>query len=134
TKTSFHGATPNDSSRPPMRARRADRMNAIAVPASSRRDAADARHDRQFRWLLTATAVFVLVTLAGAALSMLWGGRSVLAHEGLDFFISSDWNPVENRYGALVPIYGTIVTAVIAMAIAVPVSFGIAFFLTEVAP
>ncbi|WP_449446051.1 phosphate ABC transporter permease subunit PstC [Thermomonas brevis] len=109
-------------------------MNAIAVPASSSRDAADARNDRRFRWLLTATAVFVLVTLAGAALSMLWGGRSVLAHEGLDFFFSSDWNPVEDKYGALVPIYGTIVTAVIAMAIAVPVSFGIAFFLTEVAP
>jgi phosphate transport system permease protein len=109
-------------------------MNAIAVPASSSRDSADARNDRRFRWLLTATAVFVLVTLAGAALSMLWGGRSVLAHEGLDFFFSSDWNPVEDKYGALVPIYGTIVTAVIAMAIAVPVSFGIAFFLTEVAP
>ena len=65
---------------------------------------------------------------------MLWGGRSVLASEGLNFFISSDWNPVENKYGALVPIYGTVVTAVIAMLIAVPVSFGIAFFLTEVAP
>ncbi|HEY1070855.1 MAG TPA: phosphate ABC transporter permease subunit PstC [Thermomonas sp.] len=112
-------------------------MSAIAPtdsPAASRRDAVDARHDRHFRWLLTATALFVLVTLAGAALSMLWGGRSVLAHEGLGFFLSSDWNPVENKYGALVPIYGTLVTAVIAMAIAVPVSFGIAFFLTEVAP
>ncbi len=108
-------------------------MNAIALPASAR-DVADARNDRRFRWLLTATAVFVLVTLAGAALSMLWGGRSVLASEGLDFFISSDWNPVENKYGALAPIYGTVVTAIIAMLIAVPVSFGIAFFLTEVAP
>ena len=108
-------------------------MNAIALPASAR-DTADARNDRRFRWLLTATAVFVLVTLAGAALSMLWGGRSVLASEGLGFFFSTDWNPVENKYGALVPIYGTVVTAVIAMLIAVPVSFGIAFFLTEVAP
>ena len=108
-------------------------MTTLAPPASAR-DIADARADRHFRWILTATALFVLVTLAGAALSMLWGGRSVLAHEGLDFFLSSDWNPVENKYGALVPIYGTIVTAVIAMLIAVPVSFGIAFFLTEVAP
>ena len=65
---------------------------------------------------------------------MLWGGRSVLSHEGLGFFFSTDWNPVENKYGALVPIYGTLVTALIAMVIAVPVSFGIAFFLTEVAP
>ena len=108
-------------------------MTTLAPPASAR-DIADARADRRFRWILTATALFVLVTLAGAALSMLWGGRSVLAHEGLDFFLSSDWNPVEDKYGALVPIYGTIVTAVIAMLIAVPVSFGIAFFLTEVAP
>ena len=109
-------------------------MNAALLPASRTRDAIDARNDRRFRWLLTATAVFVLVTLAGAALSMLWGGRSVLASEGLGFFFSSDWNPVENKYGALVPIYGTVVTALIAMLIAVPVSFGIAFFLTEVAP
>ena len=108
-------------------------MNAIALPVSAR-DTADARNDRRFRWLLTATAVFVLVTLAGAALSMLWGGRSVLASEGLGFFFSTDWNPVENKYGALVPIYGTLVTASIAMLIAVPISFGIAFFLTEVAP
>ena len=108
-------------------------MNAIALPVSER-DIADTRHDTLFRWLLGATAVFVLVTLAGAALSMLWGGRSVLASEGLDFFFSADWNPVENKYGALVPIYGTVVTAIIAMLIAVPVSFGIAFFLTEVAP
>ncbi len=108
-------------------------MNSVALPASTR-DAADAYNDKLFRWLLTATAVFVLVTLAGAALSMLWGGRSVLASECLDFFFSADWNPVENKYGALVPIYGTVVTAIIAMLIAVPVSFGIAFFLTEVAP
>ena len=108
-------------------------MNAIALPVSER-DIADTRHDTLFRWLLGATAVFVLVTLAGAALSMLWGGRSVLASEGLDFYFSADWNPVENKYGALVPIYGTVVTAIIAMLIAVPVSFGIAFFLTEVAP
>ncbi len=108
-------------------------MNATALPASAR-DIVDARNDRLFRWLLTATAVFVLVTLAGAALSMLWGGRSVLASEGLTFFFSTDWNPVEDKYGALVPIYGTVVTAIIAMLIAVPVSFGIAFFLTEVAP
>src|SRR3546814_4113759 len=65
---------------------------------------------------------------------MLWGGRHALEASGLDFFFTADWNPVENRYGALVPIYGTIVTAMIAMVIAIPVRFGIAFFLTEVAP
>ena len=107
-------------------------MNAIALPAS--RDHKDARNDRLFRYALVATVVFVLLALAGAALSMLWGGRHALEASGLDFFFSADWNPVENKYGALVPIYGTIVTAMIAMLLAVPVSFGIAFFLTEVAP
>src|SRR5690606_16141465 len=108
------------------------RMNAIALPAL--RDHKDARNDRMFRYVLVATVVFVLLALTGAALSMLWGGRQALEASGLDFFFSADWNPVENRYGALVPIYGTVVTAIIAMVIAIPVSFGIAFFLTEVAP
>lgn len=109
-------------------------MNAAALPVPNARNARDTRNDTLFRWILTITAIFVLFTLAAAALSMLWGGRSVLQSEGLSFFTSADWNPVEDRYGALVPIYGTIVTAIIAMLIAVPVSFGIAFFLTEVAP
>ncbi|MDR6992699.1 phosphate ABC transporter permease subunit PstC [Luteimonas sp. 3794] len=117
-------------------------MNATAVPTSTasitsaptRRDIRDARADRFFRMLLTATVVFVMLALAGAALSMLWGGRDALATQGLSFFTTADWNPVQNRYGALAPIVGTIVTALIAMTIAVPVSFGIAFFLTEVAP
>ena len=111
-------------------------MTTASLPVSKNRgrDHADARNDRIFKWTITIVAIFVLFTLAGAALSMLWGGRSVLASQGTDFFFSTDWNPVENKYGALVPIYGTVVTALIAMLIAVPVSFGIAFFLTEVAP
>ncbi|MGY0798233.1 phosphate ABC transporter permease subunit PstC [Lysobacter sp. A286] len=108
-------------------------MNTVALPTSTR-DSKDARNDRWFRYALVATVVFVLLALAGAALSMLWGGRQALQVTGLDFFFSTDWNPVENRYGALVPIYGTIVTAAIAMLFAIPVSFGIAFYLTEVAP
>jgi phosphate transport system permease protein len=112
-------------------------MNASVLStavAPTGRDVRDARNDKLFRHALTAAVVFVLVALAGAALSMLWGGREVLAHEGLSFFYSSEWNPVENKYGALAPIYGTVVTAVIAMLIGVPISFGIALFLTEVAP
>ncbi|TAK38073.1 MAG: phosphate ABC transporter permease subunit PstC [Lysobacteraceae bacterium] len=102
--------------------------------AIAQRADTDARNDRLFRWLLVATVVFVLLALGSAALSMLWGGRHALEIAGLDFFLSSEWNPVENRFGALVPIYGTLVTALIAMLIAVPVSYGIAVFLTEVAP
>jgi phosphate transport system permease protein len=58
----------------------------------------------------------------------------VLFGDGWHFLTSSQWNPVENRYGALAPIYGTLVTSLIAIVIAVPVSFGIALFLTEIAP
>src|SRR3546814_12356961 len=99
-------------------------MTTIALPAT--RDHKDARNDRLFRYVLVATVVFVLLALAGAALSMLRGGRHALEASGLDFFFTADWNPVENRYGALVPIYGTIVTAMTAVLIALPVSFGIA--------
>ncbi len=98
------------------------------------RDLSDARADRMFKLALTGAVIFVLVALAGAGLSMLWGGRHALQVQGLSFFFTADWNPVENKFGALAPIYGTLVTAIIAMVIAVPVSYGIAFFLTEVAP
>lgn len=111
-------------------------MNAASLPVleGKSRDARDARADRLFRWVLVGTVIFVLVALASAALSMLWGGRHALLTQGFHFITSSEWNPVENKYGALAPIYGTLVTSLIAMVIAVPVSFGIAFFLTEVAP
>ena len=111
-------------------------MSAVAdsLAAHELRARRDQRYDRGFRWLLALAATLVLLALAGAALSMLWGGRQVLADQGFAFFFSTEWNPVENRYGALVPIYGTLVTAAIAMLLAVPVSFGIALYLTEVAP
>ena len=109
-------------------------MTSTALPNAAAPTARDTRNDVVFRYVVAGTAMLVMVALAGAALSMLWGGRDVLASQGLSFFTSTEWNPVENRYGALVPIFGTVVTALIAMLIAVPVSFGIAFFLTEVAP
>ena len=112
-------------------------MTSTALPnaaASSARDTRDTRNDVVFRYVVAGTAMLVMVALAGAALSMLWGGRDVLASQGLSFFTSTEWNPVENRYGALVPIFGTVVTAISMAISAVPVSFGIAFFLTEVAP
>ncbi len=113
-------------------------MNAITTRAApndaSRRERADAVADRGFAWLVGAAAVLVLVLLGAAALSMLWGGREAFSTFGLSFFWSREWDPVGQKFGALVPIYGTLVTAIIAMLIAVPVSFGIAMFLTEVAP
>src|SRR3546814_329389 len=67
-------------------------------------------------------------------LSMATGGRDAFEKFGLAFLWSDVWDPVGQQFGALVPIYGTLVTALIAMLIAVPVSFGIAMFLTEIAP
>lgn len=112
-------------------------MNSIALPASDTHDARaskDVRNDRTFGWIVGAAGVFVLVSLAAAALSMLWGGRLAFEKFGLKFLWTDAWDPVNQVFGALVPIYGTIVTAVVAMLIAVPVSFGIAMFLTEIAP
>jgi phosphate transport system permease protein len=109
-------------------------MNTLALPRDDADDAGDIRMDRGFRWLVTAAGVFVLVSLAAAALSMLWGGREAFEKFGIAFLWRDAWNPVQQDFGALVPIYGTLVTAFIAMLIAVPVSFGIAMFLTEIAP
>lgn len=108
--------------------------SAFSLDISEQRSHADARHDRLFRWVLKSCALLVLAALLGVALATLWGGREVLFGDGLRFLTSSEWNPVENRYGALAPIYGTMVTSLIAIIIAVPVSFGIALFLTEIAP
>jgi phosphate transport system permease protein len=94
----------------------------------------DARAERTFRGIVAGAGWFVLIALIGAAVSMLWGGREAFSTFGWSFITSSDWDPVQHKFGALVPIYGTLVTALIAMLIAVPVSFGIALFLTEVAP
>ena len=112
-------------------------MNAAtadARPDVDQRSRKDARNDKLFHAAVTAAGLFVLVTLFAAALSMLWGGREAFQEFGLGFLWSSEWDPVQQKFGALVPIYGTVVTALIAVLIAVPVSFGIAVFLTEVAP
>lgn len=110
-----------------------DPVSFPAAPADDR-SRRDARADRLFKYTVAAAGFFVLLTLAGIALSMLWGGVDALAEFGPGFFTSTEWNPVERKFGALVAIYGTLVTSLIAIVIAVPVSFGIALFLTEVAP
>ena len=90
--------------------------------------------DPVFRVLVGACALFVLVSLGAAALSMFAGGLPAFRKFGLSFIYSSEWDPVRQNFGALVPIYGTLVSSALAMVIAVPVSFGIAVFLTEVSP
>ncbi len=113
-------------------------MNSMAMPShadvAEGRERRDIRADRAFRTAMALAAMVVLALLVGAAFSMLWGGREALASFGLDFFTTADWDVGARRFGALVPIYGTVVSALIALLIAVPVSFGIAVFLTELAP
>jgi len=109
-------------------------MTAAATLTVDQRAVRDRRSDAGFRLLLGTGCVIVLFALLGAALSMLWGGWDAFTTYGWGFLWSTDWDAVNLKFGALVPIYGTLVTSAIAMIIAVPVSFGIALFLTEVAP
>src|SRR5262249_46996790 len=87
-----------------------------------------------FRALTPAAAIGVLVILGGVILSLIIGALPALQTFGFNFLISERWNPVTENFGALAPIYGTLVTSFIAMLIAVPLGLLIATFLTELCP
>lgn len=90
--------------------------------------------DKLFVYGTAGSAWLVLLVLGGITFSMAWGGRLAFATFGPGFLTSTKWNAVTGEFGALVPIYGTIVSSFIALLIAVPVSIGIALFLTDIAP
>jgi phosphate transport system permease protein len=90
--------------------------------------------DNAFRLLTKAAAVGVLVILGGVMFSLVVGSLPALREFGFSFLTEQRWNPVTEKFGALAPIYGTIVTSFIAMLIAVPVGLLIAVFLTELCP
>ena len=90
--------------------------------------------DRTFKTLTQASAITVLVILAGVMISLVHGSLPAWQAFGLDFFTTQSWNPVTEKFGALPAIYGTLLTSFIAMLIGVPVSLGIAVFLTEICP
>ena len=79
-------------------------------------------------------ALVVLLILGGIVGSLVYGAWPAIERFGFGFLWSGEWNPPMEQFGALIPIYGTLVTSLIALLIAVPVSFGIALFLTELAP
>ena len=79
-------------------------------------------------------ALFVLALLAAIIGSLIYGAIPALEAFGPKFFVTNVWNPVTHQFGALAPIYGTLVTSAIALLIGIPVSFGIALFLTEMCP
>src|SRR5262247_1127910 len=87
-----------------------------------------------FRVLTRAAAVGVLALLGGVIIALISGSLPALRTFGLGFLTSDRWNPVTENFGALAPIYGTLITSFIAMLIAVPIGLMIAFFLTELCP
>ena len=90
--------------------------------------------DVTFRHLTRAAAIAVLLLLSGVILSLVIGSMPAIRKFGIHFLTSEDWNPVTDDYGGVASIYGTLITSVIAMLIAVPVGLMIAFFLTELCP
>jgi phosphate transport system permease protein len=90
--------------------------------------------DVAFRGATWFFAVFVLLILTGVIVSLVAGSQLSLKEFGWSFITSSSWNPVTEKFGALPAIYGTLVTSAIAMLIGIPVSFGIAIFITELCP
>ncbi len=104
------------------------------LPTPPLRERRSAWPDRIFAGLALAAAVLTLALLAGILISLLVGAAPAIHEYGLGFLVRSEWDPVENRYGGLVMVYGTLMSSFIALLIAVPVSFGIALFLTELSP
>lgn len=90
--------------------------------------------DRLFGWAAQGAAWLTLGLLFGILISLVIGAWPAISKYGLGFLTSTTWDPVKNEYGGLVMIYGTLATSIIALVIAVPVSFGIALFLTELSP
>lgn len=90
--------------------------------------------DNIFHQVSKLSAIFVLVVLGGVIVSLFIGALPALHEFGFGFLTTESWNPVTEKFGALAPIYGTIVTSLIAMLIAVPLGLMIAMFLTELCP
>jgi phosphate transport system permease protein len=90
--------------------------------------------DAIFRNLTRISAIGVLILLGGVVISLIHGSIPVLSTFGIDFLLTDRWNPVTEKFGALAPIYGTLVTSILAMLIAVPIGLLVAVFLTELCP
>ena len=90
--------------------------------------------DRLFRGATLFFGLFILLILGGVAVSLIVGSSDAFKTFGLKFLWTDTWNPATDKFGALVPIYGTIMTSVIAMVVGIPLSFGVAVFITELCP
>ena len=90
--------------------------------------------DACFKNLTRFFAFFVFSILVAILISLVYHSQLTLSKFGFEFLFVDEWDPVKEEFGALVPIYGTLVSSAIAMIIGIPVSFGIALFLTELSP
>jgi phosphate transport system permease protein len=109
-----------------------DRVKPKSQPPERRRVAPWA--DAVFSFLAHGAAWVTLLLLVGIIVSLLINAAPAIKEFGLPFLWTAEWDPVQEKFGGLVMIYGTVMTSIIALVIAVPVSFGIALFLTEMAP
>jgi phosphate transport system permease protein len=107
-------------------------LRELTLPAGRR--GAPPWQDRLFENVTRLFALFVLFALAGILAALAWAAVPAFEKFGPAFFFTDVWNPVTMDFGALAPIYGTLATSAIALVIGVPVSFGIAVFLTEMCP
>ena len=90
--------------------------------------------DRIFNTATFILALSILALLFGLAVALIVDSFPAIRAFGLHFFISTEWDPVNEQYGALPFIYGTFVSSFIALAVAVPLSLGVALCLSEMAP
>src|SRR6201988_4519505 len=90
--------------------------------------------DVVFRSLTFLFALLVLLILGGVIVALIEGAVPAFRTFGLSFIVTEVWNPVTEKFGALAPIYGTLVTSTIAMLVGIPVAFGVALFITEICP
>src|SRR3981081_2332109 len=109
-------------------------MNTTAADAYEPRQAARPRfRETVFRGATLLAALLVLTLLGGVAVSLLHGSWPAFSHFKLAFLTREIWNPVTDQYGALAPVYGTLVTWLLAMVLAIPLCCGIAISLNALA-
>ncbi len=109
-------------------------MADLSAGGSKRAEPSGARFDPVFRTLCLVAATTLLAAISGLLASLLIGGWPAFSKFGLKFFTSTVWNPVTEDYGGAGPIVGTLITAVLALIIALPLSLGVAVYLTEFCP
>jgi len=107
----------------------------IALPrVAATKARAGAPGDLLFRFLTFFFALLVLLILGGVIVALVDGAVPALRRFGIAFLYTDVWNPVTEKFGALAPIFGTLVTSAIAMLVGIPVAFGVAMFITEICP